>query len=189
MSTSDTGTTPSTESPRQRGLRPASYVAPKAEAIPEELKAIAQWVAWRYDERTDRATGEVKVTKVPINPRTGGNAQSNAQSTWSTFERAWARYEQDGLDGLGFMLTLESRIVGIDIDKCRVPATGVIEAEALEIVRELNSYTEVSPSGCGIRIFVLGKLPATGRKKGRVEMYDSARYMTVTGARVEVSRP
>ena len=44
-------------------------------------------------------------------------------------------------------------------------------------------YTEVSPSGTGIRIICRGKLPPGARRKGKVEMYDesSPRYLTITG--------
>ena len=43
------------------------------ENIPAELKAVKQWVCWNSD-------------KLPKNPKTGGNAQSNNKSTWGTFD-------------------------------------------------------------------------------------------------------
>lgn len=168
-------------------LRPVSYIAPRAESIPPELKSIDHWVAWRYELRADRKSGELKPTKVPIDPLTGANAKSNAKATWGTFEQAWHCYQRDGLDGVGFVVTLDIGIVGIDIDKCRDPETGRIDDEAFRIIQELNSYTEVSPSGCGIRIFARGTLPPRGRKKGRYELYDSGRFLTVTGADSEVA--
>lgn len=72
-------------------------------------------------------------------------------------------------------------IVGIDLDDCRDPATGEITDEAKLIVDQLRSYTEISPSGQGLRIFVYAKLPDGRRRKGPVEMYDSERFLTVTG--------
>ena len=48
-------------------------------------------------------------------------------------------------------------IVGLDLDNCRNPATGKIEQWAREIIREANSYSEVTPSGTGVRIFMDGK--------------------------------
>jgi hypothetical protein len=44
-----------------------------------------------------------------------------------------------------------------------------------------NSYTEVSPSGTGLRIFAQGKLSGEGRKRGPIELYDQKRFLTVTG--------
>lgn len=167
-------------------LRPASYIAPRAESIPPELKTIDHWVAWRYVQRITSKAGEVKVTKVPVDPKTGRNAKSNDPSTWATFEEAWERYEGDRLDGVGFMLTLEAGIVGIDIDHCRDSETGVIDDEALTVVHEIDSYTEMSPSGHGIRIFARGSLPGGWRKRGRFEMYEHGRYLTVTGAHLEL---
>jgi len=62
----------------------------------------------------------------------------------------------------------------------------VIDDWALEIIRAINSYTEISPSGAGVRIFCYGKLPPGRRKNGNVEMYDesSPKYLTITGHHV-----
>jgi primase-polymerase (primpol)-like protein len=49
------------------------------------------------------------------------------------------------------------------------------------VVDTIRSYTEVSPSGRGLRIFLTGKLPPHGRKKERFEVYETSRYVTVTG--------
>ena len=64
--------------------------------------------------------------------------------------------------------------------------SGEIDEWAWEIIREINSYTEISPSGTGIRIFCYGKLPPGRRKNGNVEMYDesSPKYLTITGHHV-----
>jgi len=53
----------------------------------------------------------------------------------------------------------------------------------MDIIHKMNSYSEFSPSGEGIRIFVKGTLPdgVTGRKKGNIEIYQAVRYLTVTG--------
>lgn len=167
-------------------LRPVSYLPPRADTIPPELTVIDQWVAWRLEQRADRKAGGMKLTKVPVDPLTGSHARSNSKATWGTFEQAWQRYQRDSLDGVGFVLTLEAGIVGIDVDHCRDPETGALDDEALAIVREIDSYAELSPSGTGIRIFARGKLPKGWRKRGRVEMYDSGRFLTVTGAHLEL---
>ncbi|CAA9257115.1 MAG: hypothetical protein AVDCRST_MAG93-2021 [uncultured Chloroflexia bacterium] len=71
----------------------------------------------------------------------------------------------------------------IDLDKCRDPDTGEVEAWALEIVRRLDSLTFVSPTGTGLHIWVKGTLPVDGfNKRGQgIEGYSSAHYMTFTG--------
>ena len=51
----------------------------------------------------------------------------------------------------------------------------------------MDSYTEISPSGKGVHIFVKGELPPKGRKHGDIEMYDSGRFFTVTGKHLKES--
>jgi hypothetical protein len=85
--------------------------------------------------------------------------------------------------GIGFVFTRDSGLVGIDLDKCRDPETGETEAWAKAILRELNSYTELSQSGRGWHAIVKGSLPEGGNRKGRVEMYDRDRYFVMTGKR------
>ena len=84
-------------------------------------------------------------------------------------------------DGVGFVVTKEDDFVGFDLDKCIDPKTGEIEPWALKIVQTINSYTERSPSGTGLRIMARGVLPVGPRRKGGFEIYDSGRYFTITG--------
>lgn len=162
-----------------------------ANRIPVDLKSRRQWVVWRYVEDVDPATGEVNWDKPPVNATTGSLASSTNRKTWCSFERAWEAYDGGAYDGVGFALDEGKAddeglvIVAIDLDKCRDPVTGAIEPWALDVIRTLNSYTEVSPSGRGIRIFLYGLLPKHGRKKGPYENYQAGRYVTVTGRPVE----
>ena len=63
-------------------------------------------------------------------------------------------------NGIGFRPTGD--IIGSDLDHCRDPVSGEIDEWAWEIIRAIDSYTEISPSGTGIRIFCYGKLPPGG---------------------------
>src|SRR5262249_17926175 len=74
---------------------------------------------------------------------------------------------------------------GIDLDDCRDVETGEIKPWAEEIIRDLDSYAEVSPSRTGVKVIVRGAVPAGGNRKGDVEMYDRGRYFAVTGHRLE----
>lgn len=145
------------------------------ECIPQGLKDRPQWVAWRREERNG------KLTKVPYNAISGKTASITKPNDWTTFEQAIAALEAGGYDGIGFVLTADDPFAGVDLDHCLDPATGVIEPWALAIVDQLHSYTERSPSGTGLRIFVKGTLLGKGRKKGPIEFYCDARYLTVTG--------
>jgi putative DNA primase/helicase len=149
-----------------------------ASGIPQELKALAQWVCWKLKR------GEKRWEKIPIDPKTGRYGSATNPSTWGTFDQAWEHYRSrkgGGIDGLGFVFTEDDPYAGIDLDKCRDPETGEIAPWALEIVTRMNSFTELSPSGTGLHIFVEGKLPGKGINTQRVEIYDRGRYFTVTG--------
>jgi primase-polymerase (primpol)-like protein len=146
--------------------------------LPHELTERAQWVCWREQERDGRPT------KVPVDPNTGGFASATDPETWGTFDEARAYAEANGI-GVGFVFTEADPFVGVDLDKCRVPATGTVADWAGDIVDQLDSYTEVSPSGTGYHVIVEGGLPDGGNRRGDVEMYAHSRYFTVTGEHVE----
>ena len=148
---------------------------PDLQHFPPELKALPNWVCWRYQERGG------KRTKVPYSPR-GGAAKSNDPSTWATLPEAQGAAERGQCDGIGFMF--DGTCFGVDIDHCIDPDTGEITAEALAIAKALHSYTEFSPSGTGLHILCSGAIPTEGkrgRRKGAVEVYGKGRFFTVTG--------
>lgn len=145
---------------------------------PVELAMRPQWVAWRLTPRP----GEPKPTKVPYNARTGSLASTTDPNTWASFEEAAAFCaHNEWASGVGYVLSPADPYVGVDLDHCRDPRSGRIEEWAKAIVRRLASYTEISPSGTGLRIFVRGELPPHGRRKGHIEIYSQARFLTITG--------
>jgi putative DNA primase/helicase len=82
---------------------------------------------------------------------------------------------------VGFVLTLQAGFVAIDLDHVRSASTGKIESWTAEIIQTFDTYTEVSPSGTGLYIWLRGTLPPSGRRKDWLEVYAAKRYMTVTG--------
>ena len=148
--------------------------------IPDELRARPQWVLWRWEQRADRTTGELKWTKPPYQPN-GKSGETDNPNTWVSFEEARAAFQRGGFSGIGYVVTAGGGITGVDLDHVVDPETGTIEPWTQSIVDRLNSYAEISPSGTGLRIFVFAKLPPKDRKVGNFECYESGRYMTVTG--------
>lgn len=150
--------------------------AVSASQIPDALKVVPRWLLWRLEDRNG------KPSKTPYQSN-GKLARVDDPTTWTTFEKALTAYQAGGFDGVGITLTDDDDLIGIDLDKCLNPETGELEPEAARIVAELPTYCEVSPSGRGLRLFGFGKLPQGGRRKGKIEMYESGRYLTVTGHR------
>jgi putative DNA primase/helicase len=139
----------------------------KLDNVPDELKALPNWVCYRMEERH----GQPKPTKVPYSPMTGEKAKANDPSTWIDYETCVAAVERGEYDGIGF--EFGSGYGGVGLDHCRDADTGQIEDWASDIVAHLDSYTEASPSGTGVHIICKGKLPPGGRRIGPVEMYDT----------------
>jgi putative DNA primase/helicase len=83
------------------------------------------------------------------------------------------------------VLQKEDNIVCIDLDNC-IGDDGKICDKANYIVRIMNSWTEISQSGKGLHIFIRGSKPtdkskATPDEFKSLEVYDSARYIALTG--------
>ena len=74
-------------------------------------------------------------------------------------------------------------LCGIDIDHCRDPSTGSLSEMAAQIIDQMQTYTEASPSGTGVHLLFWGKKPDGPCRKSSIglEMYDGGRYFTVTG--------
>lgn len=112
----------------------------------------------------------------------------------------------DPTQGVGLVLTGGVEVPGgyliaLDVDGCRAPSTGAIEPWAREIVEAYGAtYSEVTPSGTGIRVWVVSKtLPELGRSKAvldyqrppgvppdksvEIQVFGAgpAQYVTVTG--------
>lgn len=147
-------------------------------ALPKELTGRRQWVCWR---RMPDGRGEGRFGKFPIDPVLGQAARSNDPTTWRSFEEALSHVA--AYDGLGIMFA--DGLFGVDLDGCgqavEAYLAGARGGLVADFVEGLDSYTERSPSGNGLHILCLGRLPAGGRRRGQVEMYDSGRFFTVTG--------
>lgn len=155
--------------------------------IPQALKNRRQWVLWKIVGR-----GNDKPTKVPLTV-SGSPASSTDPNTWTDFETAAAAAPVN----IGFVFSAEDPFCGIDLDGCRNSETGEIASWAKSWIVKFNSYSEVSPSRTGVKIWVVGKWPLESGKKRElqepiivsdkkpaVEAYDHARYFAVTGMRL-----
>ncbi len=153
----------------------------ETDGIPAALREREQWICWRRQDRDGKAT------KVPIVPGTGDYASATDPATWRSFEDALEYADSDDAAGIGFVFTEGDPFVGVDLDDCRDPETGSPSDTAREIIVDLESFTEVSPSGTGYHVIVRGSIPGDRSRRGSVEMYETVRFFTVTGDHVDAT--
>jgi primase-polymerase (primpol)-like protein len=149
--------------------------------VPALLYDRPNWVLWRWEEIPGRGR-----TKVPYRP-SGERAKANDSTTWRPFHLIVRAYKRGLWDGVGFVVSDEDDLCGVDLDHCRDPQTGEIAEWTQTIIDALDSYTEVSPSQTGIRIWIIACKPGlrcvrTGAN--RIEIYERDRMFTVTGEHV-----
>lgn len=142
------------------------------------LKRQKRWVCWQVKDGK----------KIPISPATGLNASPTNPDTWATYEEANTFLKehltpQGKPCGLNVALNGDG-LIGIDLDDCRNAKNKKISGWARKIIERFAAYTESSPSGTGIRIFVRGKLPPSGRKKGKTEVYANKKFLSFTGRQI-----
>lgn len=162
------------------------------DSIPEEMKTLRNWVVWKYENRKN-SKGEIKKTKVPYQVN-GKKAKSTDRDTWDSFENVIKIFEKHPgkFDGVGFVFSQDTGIMGVDFDHVKDHETGEWDPEALSEIKSLNSYTEISPSGEGVHVIVRGVVPlepdedgkiGTGKNNHKIgrEMYHAGKFFTVTG--------
>ena len=152
------------------------------EAIPEEMKRLKQWVIWGVNPKKE------KCPYTPMN--TSVEARANDAAGWADFGAAVSAAARLGRGGIGFEFGVEPcGIAGIDLDHV-INDAGELEAWAAAIVKAMDSYTELSPSGRGLHIWCTTNAPlkkfCSRHKKAvkgnqNIEVYDERKYYTVTG--------
>jgi len=156
-------------------------------ALPTALKHFAPqelWVIWRW-----KKTKKGKWTKPLYQARAPKqNAKSNDPSTWAPFDAALTAYGSGQADGIGLCL-LNTNLGVFDADDCRNSSNGALEPAAQRLIKRANTYTEITPSGTGLRIIGVCHGAKIHRKQSvpnangmSIESYRKAeRYITVTG--------
>jgi putative DNA primase/helicase len=167
--------------PERSRSRQTLSSAPSAfsrQLVPEELCSYSQFVIWRLVSRNG------KPAKVPHSPWTGFPASVTNPGHWAPHHVAQQAATANCFDGIGFVFTAADPFAGVDLDRCRDAATGVVQPWAQAIIDELDTYAETSPSGSGVKLWLLGAVPGGGRRSGQVELYSERRFFTLTGQHV-----
>ena len=153
-----------------------------------ELKDKRIWCVWRK-EPVKKQDGTQGIGKIPYSPKTHKRLKNKKGSPeymnlLSDFLTANKTVIAGNYDGVGCVM--RDGYIALDIDDCL--QNGILSTEAEEIIQQFNSYTEISPSGNGIRILVKGIKHGTKTRRNfndgqTFELYGSPKdnYATITG--------
>ena len=122
---------------------------------PDALRDLKGWLVWHWRQKP----GSPKPSKMPYyvsgRVRSGTHGSESDRANLVTFEEAKAFAEKNDFAGVGLALMPEFGITALDFDNC--VKDGVIDPRVEELTA--GTYAELSPSGNGIRAFVLGESP------------------------------
>lgn len=163
----------------QESVAPAATPRELWANIPQALRERRQWCLAGTDKRPLRATG--------------GAASSTDPATWSDFDTACEAAEAKGLR-IGYVLSKDDPFTCIDMDVKDAksldkngnphPPSSLTTGEQLKLfqgtVEFAESYTELSTSGTGLHIWVLGN-PGPGKRSKGIEVYSQERFIVCTG--------
>lgn len=153
-----------------------------------------QYVMWRW------GTAQGRRTKIPF--QINGRAASTMDpSTWSLYGECLHALNTGRFDGVGYVFRRDPdehfNFIGVDLDSCIV--NGKLLDWAESIVSRLNTYTEISPSGTGVKLFgrssrrwsrqtaIKFDYPIDQSKRPGIEVYQDKRYFCLTGQSLNVA--
>jgi P4 family phage/plasmid primase-like protien len=153
--------------------------------IPATLKKVPRWVMWSFIEVGE---GESKRwSKMPLQTN-GRPASSTNPDTWSDFLNVEDAYNTGKFSGIGFVFSKDDDLVGIDLDDCYSSAG--LSDFAQNVVDQVQGYTEISPSGTGVKIFTRSTLFASHADHSiGFEAYATGRFFTITGNKLSGTIP
>jgi putative DNA primase/helicase len=114
-------------------------------AIPAELRALDQWLVWRYEVRGGRRT------KVPYDAKhPQRRAASTKPATWSSFETTVEAAQGSDIDGIGFAVE-GTEYVALDL-------VTVSQLVRIGVRQVLAAKSEAAPpaGGSGLEVRVQG---------------------------------
>ena len=148
--------------------------------IPLDLKRVPRWVLWRYVEVGD--DDSKRWSKMPVQT-SGKYASSTNPDTWVDFLTVQSTYESNpgSFSGIGFVFTDGDNLVGVDLDDCY--ENGAVTTDlASGILLSTEGYSEVSPSGTGVKLFTRANIISAHVDHDiGLEIYPRGRFFTVTG--------
>lgn len=150
--------------------------------IPDSLKKLRRWVVFKIGRQGN------KLKKFPINARTFEPAKSNCPEDWSSFGVVRSLVVKSKYQAVAFALVPDDGFVGFDFDNC-VDSECQVHKAVVNVLDELNTYTESSISGNGVRAIVRGQLRGTRSTTKKTPwgdefaMFDCGKFLIFTGNR------
>jgi hypothetical protein len=178
------------------GVRPTTHQGDLAK-LPRALAPLIerpQWAVWRW---TQSENGRwQKPPFMAMQPER--HASTKDASTWSDYATALAAVQAGKADGVSYVLTEDDPYAAIDLDHCRDIDTRSIDVWAQNFLDSgRNTYSEVTPSGAGCRIWGFASGDTVHKKftleiDGRgvaVELFRRTRKaLTITGCKLDTIR-
>lgn len=141
--------------------------------IPPQMRQRSNFILWKLE--TDE---KGKQRKIPYSALYNGKASTTNSRAWTSYENALQGLKSGKYGGLGFVL--DKDITFIDLDHCK-SNNGVLTPLAENIIDNFkDTFIEVSQSGNGLHIFVLGTVKKAVKTK-EIELYSTGRYAALTG--------
>jgi archaellum biogenesis ATPase FlaH len=134
-------------------------------SIPQELKAVKQWIVWKENKRPYSA--------VTMSPQ-----EWQKKDNWTTYNDALRVCREHGFTGIGFVFSFP--YVGIDLDRC-IEDDGLMNSFSSEITKAVDTFTEYSRSGKGLHLYCKVTEPIKALKTDFIEIYGEGRYFIATG--------
>lgn len=154
------------------------------ENIPAELKGLPAWLVWQIGSINAE---KGKASKIPVYATTGMNRRGDQGSpddraNLVTFDEAMKAFRRSKrFAGLGIATLPEFGITALDFDHC-VDGGEIRPDVLMEVV---DTYAEVSPSGSGVRAFMLGTSIDGKNHTAGFELFSGKGFVTVTGNQIE----
>ncbi len=148
--------------------------------VPQLLRDLPQWLVW-----SEEPNGDKKPRKIPRYisgaKRMGKQGDDADRQSLTIFDAAQRAMTEGHYKGVGFAFLPGDGLIGIDLDKVIDAGSRELAPLAREIVERCASFTEYSPSGLGLHIFVRGQTTTFKSDDIGVEVYCNAQFFTVTG--------
>jgi hypothetical protein len=153
-----------------------------------------QWTIWRWTQQ-DNGRSQ-KPPFMATQPER--HASTKDPSTWTDFGTALTAVQAGRADGISYILTEADPFAAIDLDHCRNVSTNSIDVWAQNFLScGRHSYSEVTPSGTGCRIWGLANgdslhkkftLEIDGKEIAAELFRRTNKALTITGYRLDTIR-